>query len=73
MATHEKRSPSNGAPPEPGLAEDGDTIDATNFRFHAKRVIEKYVEGNKIIDVLVWGTIVRHYEELLAQRTESRE
>ena len=37
-------------------------IDSTNFREIARQVIEKYKEGDKLIDVLVWNTIVGLYE-----------
>lgn len=65
--------PEGAAPPEPGLAEHGDAIDETNFRFHAQRAIKKYGDSGRLLDAILWGTIVRQYETLLARRTESRE
>ena len=42
------------------------TIDESNFRECAQDAIKKYREGGKLIDALVWGTIIGLYESALA-------
>ena len=40
-------------------------IDESNFRECAQEAIKKYRDGGKVIDALVWGTIVRLYNDRL--------
>lgn len=40
-------------------------IDESNFRECAQQAIRKYRDGGKILDALVWGTIIGLYESRL--------
>lgn len=37
-------------------------LDETNFRSFAKKAIESYQKKGMLVDVLLWGGIIREYE-----------
>lgn len=49
------------------------TLDETNFREFAKAAIASYEKKAMVVDAMVWGQIIGHYERALGQKKPRRE
>ena len=41
------------------------TLDENNFRAFAKQAIQKYFDKGMLVDGMLWGQIIAHYEKAL--------
>jgi len=57
-----------------GLTLDGapmSVLDKTNFREAAQNAVSAYHKRGAILDALFWATIIRFYEEALAEKEKA--